>query len=129
MGASLSDTALFVLIAAQGRGKSDDLRVFSDEDLQHLRRELERKGTTIEKAVRELVQAGLVRRVGPKRLMCTGDGNAVKHPYRALRNALALMRRLSPAQKASLDLIPDLREQMAALCARERARRGARTSS
>lgn len=118
---TLTDAEIFVLMACEGVGKSNSLRVFSERGLAKpsVLKPLSAKGVALDSVIRSLIEKGFLLRAGRGRLSSTSDGNIVKHECDRLRNEMVLGGKIDPFTQTRLDMVPTLRRELA-----ERARAG-----
>ncbi len=94
--------------------KGNQSRVFSKRQLQResVLRALRTKSLTFEEALRELISAGMLSPIGRNRLICTTDGDLVKHNYNDLLDLLKLHGIITALPAEKIDLAGKLRVAM-----------------
>jgi len=97
-----------------GVGKGDQSRVFSKRQLRResVLRPLRKEALEFEDVLRELVAAGMLSRLGPNRLMCTTDGDLVKHNYNDLWDLLKLHGTTPPLTEEKIEVARKLKLAM-----------------
>lgn len=120
----LDHEELFVLMACEGLGKSRQLRVFPRAALRKPSVDgwLRQRNVTLDQVVKALLRKGFLNPVGRGKLVCTDDGDLVKHAFNDLKNDLVLHRTDEPLSGNPFDWINVLRREMEAACAAEALR-------
>lgn len=114
----LTDEELFVLMACEGIGKSRQLRVFARQALRKpsVQGPLSERGHEVGDVIDALIGKGFLNRVGTKKLVCTDDGDLVKHAFNDLRDELVLNRTSEPLSGGAFDWVSVLRRHMEEVC-------------
>ena len=105
-------------MASQRLGKSDDLRVFAQRDLERrvsVTGPLRLAGATVDGVCRELRDKGLLLSAGRGKHACSSDGAVLKHRFNKLRDYLRL-RSMYAVVGDTVEQIDGLREYMRMAC-------------
>ncbi len=105
-------------MASQHLGKSNELRVFAQRDLEKrvsVTGPLRLVGATVDEVCRELREMGLLLSAGRRKHACSPEGGILKHRFNKLRDYLRL-RNLYAVAGDTVEQIDGLREFMRRAC-------------
>lgn len=114
-------------MACEGVGKSPQFRVFARAALKKpsVEGRLKQRDFDLSDVVGELVAKSFLNRVGTKKLVCTDDGDLVKHAFNDLKDELVLHRTSEPLSGDAFDWVAVLRREMQEVCTAQALRDGA----
>jgi hypothetical protein len=120
LSAALGNPSIFLLAAmaafSDKGSRTRILRVSAIEDRISIVTPIHDSGNEIRELLRGLGETGYVELSGRDQVMCTANGDCVKHTYHNLRVFLRLYRAYPPLGSETVEDVDKLREGMRRLC-------------